>query len=262
MTDKIKTDQAGGVLRITLNRPDVLNSFDEEMGNAFCEELIRAENAAVRCVVINGVGKGFCAGEDLRALSGDYAKGAPPDLGDILRRRYIPAIETILRLKKPVIAALNGVAAGAGVSLALACDYRVMVDSASLVLAFVNAALIPDAGCTWLLPKYVGVGRALDLAMTGAKVDSQRAFELGLVNEVLDQGEFDAGVQKRAESFASGPTIAYGLMKELIWKAAGGYLEKHLEAEAAAQSEAGSSADHLEGVRSFLEKRPARFEGN
>lgn len=261
MTVKIKTERAGAVLRITLNRPDVLNSFDEEMGNAFCDELMRAEDAAVRCVVISGVGKGFCAGEDLRALSGDYEKGAPPDLGDILRRRYIPAIETILRLKKPVIAAVNGVAAGAGVSLALACDYRMMVEGASLVLAFVNAALIPDAGGTWLLPKYVGVGRALELAMTGAKLGAERALELGLVNEVLGSSEFESGVDERAEAFARGPTIAYALMKELIWKASGGYLEKHLEAEAVAQSKAGSSSDHLEGVRAFVEKRQAQFEG-
>ncbi len=261
VSDKIRLERSEGTVRVSLNRPEVLNSFDEEMGLAFIEALGAAADPAVRCVVIAGEGRAFCAGEDLRALSGDYERGEAPDLGDILRRRYIPAIKAILELEKPVIAAVNGTAAGAGVSLVLACDYRVMSEDAALVLAFVGAGLVPDAGATWLLPKYVGVGRALELSMTGRKVASREALELGLVSEVVPSDDFDARISKLAGEFASGPTVAYALMKDLIWRAAGGYLDKHLDAEADAQTSAGASADHMEGVRAFLEKRPARFEG-
>ena len=262
MTEKIKVERSEGTLRVTLNRPEVFNSFDEEMGMAFIEALETAADPAIRCLVITGEGKAFCAGEDLRALSEDYDRGQAPDLGDILRRRYIPITQAILNLDKPVIAAVNGTAAGAGVSIVLASDYRIMSEGASLILAFANAGLIPDAGATWLLPKYLGIGRALELAMTGRKVGSTEALDLGLASEVVADDEFAARVSKLAEGFAAGPTTAYALMKKLMWKAAGGHLDKHLEAEAQAQATAGASADHLEGVRAFLEKRPARFEGN
>lgn len=261
MSDSIVTEQDGGVLLIRLNRPDVYNSFDEEMGAALLEAIEQASDPAVRSVAITGTGKAFCAGEDLRALSDHYEKGEAPDLGDILRRRYIPAVEGIMALEKPVVAGINGAAAGAGVSLALACDYRVMAEEASLVLAFVNAGLIPDAGATWLLPKYLGVGRALALAMTGDKVPAAMAREWGLVNETVPAAELATALGDVAQTFATGPTLAYAEMKRLIWRASGGYLSKHLEEEAAAQTRSGRTEDHLEGVRAFLQKREARFEG-
>lgn len=261
MSDSIVTEHQGGVLLIRLNRPDVFNSFDEDMGAGLLAAIQEASEPAVRSVAITGTGKAFCAGEDLRALSEHYEKGEAPDLGDILRRRYIPAVEGILALDKPVVAGLNGAAAGAGVSLALACDYRLMSEDASLVLAFVNAGLIPDAGATWLLPKYLGVGRALGLAMTGDRVDASTAKEWGLVNETVPASEVEASLMQVAGTFATGPTLAYAEMKRLIWRASGGYLSRHLEEEAAAQARSGRTEDHLEGVKAFLEKREARFEG-
>ena len=249
------------ILSITLNRPDAFNSFNDEMGQAFVEALDQADEPAVRCVVITGEGRAFCAGEDLRALSADYESGKPPDLGDILRARYIPAIKRIVTLPKPVIGALNGVAAGAGVSVALACDHRIASESASFVLAFAGVGLVPDAGATWLLPKYLGIGRALELALSTDKVDAAKSLEWGLVNEVVAPDDFSDRVKEKATLFAAGPTMALGATKELTWKATGGYLEKHLEAEADAQSTAGKTADHMEGVKAFFEKRPPNFEG-
>lgn len=261
MSDSVLVSREDSLAVITLNRPEVFNSFDEEMGGAFVEALVSCTAPDVRSVLITGEGKAFCAGEDLRALAGGYSSGEPPDLGDILRRRYIPAIETIQSLEKPVVAAVNGVAAGAGVSLALACDYRVMAEGANLVLAFSKVGLVPDAGGTWLLPKYLGVGRALDVALSGDPIPATTAHEWGLVNRVCpaeDVGNIGRAV---AAAFAVGPTLAFAETKRLVWRAAGGYLTEHLNAEADAQARAGRSADHLEGVAAFGEKRPPRFQG-
>lgn len=261
MPNSILVDTEDSVLWIRLNRPEVFNSFDEEMGLAFVKALEAGADEGIRCVVITGEGKAFCAGEDLRALAGGYQKGAAPDLGDILRRRYIPAVELIHSLEKPVVAAINGVAAGAGVSIALACDHRIMAEEASLVLAFSKAGLIPDAGGTWLLPKYLGVGRALELAFRGDALPAQKALDLGLVNKLVPASEVQTAARAQAEEFAAGPTVALALMKRLIWRAAGGYLSKHLEEEANAQTTAGKTSDHLEGVAAFGEKRAPAFQG-
>src|SRR5687768_7885567 len=179
------------------------------MGDRFLEALMQATSDEVRCVVITGAGKAFCAGEDLRALAGHYASGNPPDHSEILRRRYNPAIKNIRSLSKPVIAAINGVAAGAGVSLALACDLRVMAEGARLALAFSKVGLVPDSGATWLLPKYLGVGRAMELALSGDPISAGDAWGLGLVNKVIPDADFPETVAEFAESFAKGPTRAF-----------------------------------------------------
>lgn len=261
MSDTVKNEVEDGIARIVLNRPDALNAFNDEMGRDFLEALERALLPEVRCVIITGAGRAFCAGEDLRALSDGYREGKPPDHAEILRQRYNPAIEAIISLSKPVIAAVNGVAAGAGVSLALACDYRIIAEGANLVLAFSKVGLVPDSGATWLLPRYVGIGRALELALSGEPVTAERAQELGLVNRIVAAGEVDKVSRELAEELASGPTLAFGLIKQLVWQAAANGLRDQLEAEAKAQATAGTSDDHLEGMTAFLEKRRPNFQG-
>jgi 2-(1,2-epoxy-1,2-dihydrophenyl)acetyl-CoA isomerase len=251
----------GSVVWIVLNRPDALNAFNDAMGEAFLAALDQADEDSVRCVVITGEGRAFCSGEDLRALAGGYAEGRPPDLSEILRRRYNPAIARIQALRKPVVAAVNGVAAGAGVSIALACDYRLMAEDASLVLAFPKVGLIPDSGASWLLPRYLGVGRTLELSFSGEPILAARAFALGLVNRLAPAAEIRQVTREVAAQLADGPTFAYGLAKELVWKASAAELKEQLDAEAEAQAAAGRSADHLEGMNAFLGKRSARFEG-
>lgn len=261
MSYSILTESKGPALHIVLNRPEVFNAFNDDMGERFLDALRLARSDTVRCVVITGAGKAFCAGEDLRALADHYASGSPPDHAEILRRRYNPAIESIRSLDKPVIAGINGVAAGAGVSLALACDLRVIAQGAKLALAFSKVGLVPDSGATWLLPKYLGVGRAMELALSGEPITAEKALELGLVNKVITESDFSDAVGEFADSLAAGPTKAFALTKDLIWKAAGGHLKEHLSQEADAQRQAGSTEDHLEGVAAFGEKRPASFRG-
>lgn len=261
MSETIRVREEGGARWIHLNRPDAFNAFNDEMGGAFVAALEDAAGDDVRCVVVTGEGKAFCAGEDLRALAGDYEAGKAPQLGEIIRRRYNPAIELIQGLRKPVMAAVNGVAAGAGMSLALACDYRVMAEEASLVLAFPKVGLVPDSGGTWLLPRYLGVGRAMELCFTGDPISAARALELGLVNRLAPAAEVSKVAAEVASTLAEGPTIAFALVKQLLWKAHVSDLHHQLEDEARSQEEAGASPDHLEGVEAFLQKRPPKFQG-
>ena len=261
MVEAVRVVTENSVSWITLNRPESFNSFDDDLGPAFIDALKDAADDSVRCVVVIGEGKAFCAGENLRALAGGYKSGSPPELSEILRRRYHPAIEQIRSLKKPVVAAVNGVAAGAGVSLALACDYRVMNEEANLVLAFSKVGLIPDSGATWLLPRYLGVGRALELSLSGEAISAKDALDLGLVNRLAPADKVREAATDIANSFAEGPTVAYALIKQLVWNSSGATLSEQLEAEADAQAAAGASADHLEGVSAFLEKRAPKFTG-
>ena len=251
-----------GVAIITLERPEVLNAFDDEMGRDVLDAVRRASaDDAARCIVLTGAGRAFSSGEDLGALAADYEAGRAPELGDTLIRRYNPLITAIRAAPKPVVAAVNGVAAGAGASIALACDFRVAAHRAKLVLAFVKVGLVPDSGALWFLTRMIGSARAWDLAATAKPLSAPDALALGIFDEVFPDEGFEEGWRSFAAELARGPTRAYALIKRLISGVAERSLEEQLDLEIDAQTEAGHSEDHLEGVRAFLAKRAPDFKG-
>lgn len=249
------------VLTITLNRPEKLNAMTPTL---LCElkEAFEKANADsnVRTVVVTGAGRGFCAGADLGAASELIAKG-DFSYEDNLNATYNPLIMSMQQLAKPVIAAVNGVAAGAGMSLALACDIRIVAESASFTQAFVKIGLVPDSGSTWLLPRLVGMTKALELMLTGQKISAREALAIGMVNQVVPDADLNTTVKQMAQQFANAPTKAIGLIKQAVNFASTSTLEAALQKEAILQGVAGTSADHMEGVAAFLEKRPAAFKG-
>jgi 2-(1,2-epoxy-1,2-dihydrophenyl)acetyl-CoA isomerase len=256
--ETIQVDQDHGVVTFTLNRPDVLNAFNDQLTVEFHEALKRVEReAGVRCLVITGAGRGFCSGQDLR----DRAGVGAISYGDSLRRRYNPIILRLHTLEKPVIAAVNGVAAGAGCSLALACDLRIASDRASFIEVFARVGLIPDSGGTYFLPRLVGLGKAFELAYLAEPVDAQEALRLGLVNRVVPHQELTAAALDLGRRLASGPTKGYGLIKRGLRFASAATLEQALAYEAYLQEIAGHTADHREGVAAFLAKRKPEFTG-
>jgi 2-(1,2-epoxy-1,2-dihydrophenyl)acetyl-CoA isomerase len=250
-----------GVLTLTLNRPDCLNAFNDEMSFELQKALREAErDTAVRCLVLTGAGRGFSAGQDLRSRS-IAATGELPHLGDSIRKRYSPIISKLRSMEKPVIAMVNGVAAGAGASLAFACDLRIAGNSAKFIQAFVKVGLIPDSGACWLLPRLVGFGRAMELAMLGDVLPAETALQWGLVNQVVADDKLVETTQALAKQLAQGPTQAIGLIKRGMNKAMDMDLDEYLEYEANLQEIAGRTNDYTEGVSAFLEKRPAQFAG-
>lgn len=262
MSETIAREEANGVVILKLSRPDVLNAFNDEMGKALLQEVDRAANDdSCRCIVITGEGRAFCSGEDLGPLASDYEAGNAPDLGQTLVDRYNPLIRAIRSAPKPVIAAINGVAAGAGASLALACDFRVAVDKAKFVLAFIKVGLVPDSGAVWFLSRMVGSGQAWRLAATGDPVGAEEAHRLGIFDRVASSDAFEEEWRSLARTLSEGPTKAYGLTKRLVNFAADSPLNDQLEVEIEAQSEAGRSADHVEGVQAFFAKREPNFKG-
>jgi 2-(1,2-epoxy-1,2-dihydrophenyl)acetyl-CoA isomerase len=251
-----------GVATLTLDRPEVMNALDHDLGHALLEAMATAaDDDQVRCIVLTGKGRAFCAGEDLGALAEDYNRGVSARLGQTLIDRYNPLVRAIRGAPKPVVAALNGVAAGAGASIALACDFRIASEHAKLALAFVKVGLVPDSGGIWFLTRMVGAAKAWELATTGASISAREALELGLVNKVVDAGGFEDEWRQFAQDLARGPTRAFALTKSLLATAATSTLDDQLNAEVHAQSDAGNTADHLEGVLAFLAKRPPRFRG-
>lgn len=250
-----------GVLRLTLNRPDKLNSFNEEMHLALRAEIQRAhDDAAVRAVLLTGAGRGFCAGQDLGDR--DPRKGGPaPDLGHTLETFYNPTLRLIRQLEKPVICAVNGVAAGAGANIALACDIVLAAKSAKFIQAFAKIGLIPDAGGSWSLARILGEPRAKALALTAEPLMAEKAADWGLIWKAVDDANLMAEATRLAESMAAGPTLGLGLTKRLIQSAATNSLDEQLDMERDLQQQAGRSADYAEGVTAFLEKRLARFTG-
>lgn len=247
-----------GALTITLNRPEVLNAFNSKMGLELLDALKKAErDSAVRAVVLTGAGRGFSSGEDLKAREAEGATG----LGAVLRERYIPIVLKIRNMEKPVLGSINGVAAGAGCSLALACDMRIASEKASFVEAFVRVGLVPDAGSSYFLPQLVGLGKAFELAFLGDVVQAEEALRIGLVNRVVPHEELESATRELAMRLAKSPTKAIGLAKRTINRALTMDLEQLLEYEAHAQEIAGKTEDHVEGMAAFLEKRPANFSG-
>jgi 2-(1,2-epoxy-1,2-dihydrophenyl)acetyl-CoA isomerase len=257
----IRYEVAEGVATVTFDRQDVYNAFNDQMSAEVLDALKQAaKDQAVRCVVITGAGRAFCAGQDLgsRNVAGFDAE---LHLGDSVRDRYNPIIRLIRALDKPVIAAVNGVAAGAGCSIALACDLRLASTKASLVQAFVRIGAAPDTGASFFLPRLVGLGRATELLFTGDKIDAADAERWGLVNRVAEPDAFPALVKEWAERLAKGPTRAMALAKRALNKAMDGDLEETLAWEAQMQELAGRSDDYREGVSAFTEKRLPVYTG-
>ena len=256
----LRVVQSGAVTRITLDRPEALNALTA----ALIGDLVRTLDAAaalpeVRCVVLTGSGRAFCAGQDLRDPAVAPDGGAPKDLGAVIETGYKPLILRLRSMPVPTLAAVNGIAAGAGASLALACDLVVARRSAAFVQAFSAIGLIPDSGATWALPRLTGRARALGLAMLGEKLSAERAEQIGLIWACVDDDAFDAHTNALAERLAALPTRALVRTRQLIDAGLASGLEQALGAEAAAQSELGFGADYAEGVAAFAQKRPARF---
>jgi 2-(1,2-epoxy-1,2-dihydrophenyl)acetyl-CoA isomerase len=257
MPETMMVEQAGGVMTITLNRPDVLNAVNDELAHELHDALRQAaRDAAVRCLVLTGAGRGFCSGQDLRGRA-----DASPSYRDHLRATYNPVILLMRTIEKPVIAAVNGVAAGAGMSLALAADLRIASERASFIEVFARVGLVPDSGSTYLLTRLVGLGKALELCYTADPVDAQEALRLGLVNRVVPHEELGPATAALAARLAAGPTKAYGLTKRALAYGLHAPLDAALEYEAHLQEIAGRSADHREGVAAFLEKRAPTYQG-
>lgn len=262
MGDAVLTEVSDGIATVTLNHPDTLNALDTELSNALIEALdATGGDPAVRCVIITGAGRGFSAGADLQEVQRRIDAGEKLDPGEILRARYNPIVLGITEMPKPVIAAVNGAAAGAGASLALACDLRIASDKAKFLQAFIKIGLIPDSGAHYLLPRLVGYAKAMELALTGDTIAAEQALALGLVNRVVPHDELLAQARAWAEPFASGPTVAYGLTKKAMRFGATNDLAAVLDLEADLQDQAALTQDSAEGIASFIQKRPPRFEG-
>lgn len=247
-----------GVASLTLNRPDVFNAFNEQLSSDVNDALKKvSKDKSIRVLVISGAGKAFCSGQDLKAIAGSKNRS----LSESLYKRYNPMIKAIRNLPIPVICKLNGVAAGAGCSLALSCDMIIASENASLIEVFVNVGLVLDSGSSYFLPRILGSARAFELAALGSKVTAQQAADWGMINRVVKAEELEDEVGRLASHFASAPTKAIGLMKKMLQKSYTSDLDTMLEYEAYCQEIAGRSDDYKEGVAAFNEKRKPAFKG-
>ncbi len=253
---EVETTVDGSVMTITLNRPEVLNAFNKAMHDGLAAALKEARKADVRAVVLTGAGRGFCVGQDLTEF-----REAAGDIGERLRGTYHPNVLAIRALEKPVIAAVNGAAAGAGLSFACACDLRIASESASFVPAFINVGLVPDSGGTFFVTRLLGYARAFEWLTSGKKLSAAEAHAWGLVSEVVEADTLAAIAAHLAAELAAMPTRGIGMTKRLLDRAAGATLEEQLEWEAQLQAVATQTDDFREGVAAFLEKRKPEFKG-
>jgi len=253
-------ETADGIARLTLNRPERLNSFNTEMHAEVRAALASLKDQPARVLVITGAGRGFCAGQDLneRAVA---PGGAPPDLAASIEQSYKPLVLALRSLGLPVLAAVNGVAAGAGANIALACDLVIAARSASFVQAFSKLGLVPDSGGTWFLPRLVGTARAMGLALLGEKLSAEQAAAWGLIWRCVEDGELAEVVDALARQLAAAPTRALARTRQAIYEGWSRTLPQQLDVERDYQGELGQSADYTEGVAAFAEKRTPRFTG-
>jgi 2-(1,2-epoxy-1,2-dihydrophenyl)acetyl-CoA isomerase len=258
VTDGLRIAVDGAVATIALDRPDALNALTIPVKVALLEAFRSiGEDRSIRAVILTGAGRAFCAGQDLAEREDPDA----PPLDVELRERYNPIVRAIRTLDQPVIAAVNGVAAGAGASLAFACDLRIAAADARFVLAFGRIGLVPDSGATWFLPRLVGAARAAEIALVGDPIDADEALRIGLVNRVVPADSLVAEAQAMAERLAAGAPRANAMTKHALQRSWSIDLDDALDDEARLQGEAGATADHAEGLAAFREKRPPRFTG-
>ncbi len=253
---EVEVARDGGVLTITLNRPDVLNALNAALHQGLAAGLKQARDAEIRAVVLTGAGRGFCVGQDLTEF-----REAPGDIATRLRTLYHPNIRAIRELEKPVIAAVNGAAAGAGLSLACACDIRLAADAATFVPAFINIGLVPDSGGSFFIARLLGPARAFEWMSSGRRLTAAEAHGWGLVSEVVDADGLAARAAEVAAELAALPTRGIGMTKRLFDQAPTATLDEQLELEAQLQAAATQTEDFREGVAAFLEKREPRFTG-
>ena len=258
----ITAETTGGVMKITLNRPSVLNSFNAQMARELRAALdgVRADRS-VRAVLLTGVGRAFCAGQDLSEVPATPDGRKAFDLGTTVHVTYNPVIRTIRKLERPVVCAVNGVAAGAGANLALACDIVIAGENASFIQSFAKVGLIPDSCGTFFLPRIIGLPRATALMMTGERVNAKRAFEMGMIYKVCAADALEQESMALASELAAMPTRGLGLTKRALNASFSNTLDAQLELEAELQGEAGNTPDFVEGVKAFLEKRKPNFTG-
>ncbi len=259
--ETIRFSVDAGVARLTLNRPDKLNSLNAAMHAEIRDALAQLGAAGARVLVLTGAGRGFCAGQDLddRAVkAGDQA----PDLGESIEKNYKPLVLALKKLPLPVIAAVNGVAAGAGANIALACDLVIAARSAIFIQSFSKLGLVPDSGGTWFLPRLIGLARAAGLTLLGDRLPAEQAAAWGLIWRCVEDAEFTYAVDALAEQVASAPTLGLARTKQALYESWGRSLEAQLDLERDLQRELGRTADYAEGVAAFREKRAPRFTGH
>lgn len=254
----ITYEVANGVATITLNRPEVYNALNDaityELQDAWKAV---AKDEQVRVVVLTGAGKAFCSGQDLKAVSGQEKRS----FMESLQKRYNPIIRAMRNLPKPIVGKINGVAAGAGCSFALACDIIVASEEATLIEVFINIGLVPDSGSAYFLPRLVGMAKAFEMCSMGSRIKAAEALQLGLINKVASADQLDATVKEYTDYFSQAPTQSIGLIKKMLTKSYTSNLDEMLEYETYCQEIAGTSQDYKEGVAAFLEKRKPAFTG-